>query len=191
MQVIEAQCTLILEPHDHLHICQMSALAQLILLERWFAACAIKGSGQIGIWMADHEAVGGVVIDDRIVGQPLDGLALGADIAERIPRCEQVRIRIVELVPESAKGAFALDGPRQPAPGAFIGDGFGEVGHVLVPDPGWQWIDADQVQFVEVDRCLPVDAGVGCPEGDLSGLRVDQLPVFVVRLISQRVADLL
>jgi hypothetical protein len=33
MQVIEAQCALILEPHDHLHMCQMSALAQLILLE--------------------------------------------------------------------------------------------------------------------------------------------------------------
>jgi hypothetical protein len=67
----------------------------------------------------------------------------------------------VELVPEAAKGAFALDGPCQPAPGAFIGDGFGEVGHVLIPDPGWQRIDADQVQLVEVDRCLAVDAGVG------------------------------
>jgi hypothetical protein len=97
----------------------------------------------------------------------------------------------VELALEAAKGAFALDGPCQPAPGAFIGDGFGEVGHVLIPDPGWQWIDTDQVQLVEVDRCLAVDAGVGCPERDLSGLRVDQPPVFVVGLVGQRVADLL
>ncbi len=43
----------------------------------------------------------------------------------------------------------------------------------------------------EVDRCLAVDAGVGCPERDLSGLRVDQPPVFVVGLVGQRVADLL
>jgi len=76
------------------------------------------------------------------------------------------------------------------APGVFIGNDVGEVGHVLVPDPGWQWIDADQVQFVEVDRCLAVDAGAGGPERHLSSLRVDQPPVFVVGLVGQRVADL-
>jgi hypothetical protein len=97
----------------------------------------------------------------------------------------------VEVVLEAAEGAFALDGPRQPAPGAFIGDGSGEVGHVLIPDPGWQWIDTDQVQFVEVDRRLAVDAGVGGPERDLSGVRADQPPVFLVGLVAQRVADLL
>jgi hypothetical protein len=80
----------------------------------------------------------------------------------------------------SRSGCFALDGPCQPAPGAFIGDGVGEVGHVLVPDPGWQRIDADQVQFVEVDWCLAVDAGVGCLEHDLSGLRADQPPPSAV-----------
>ena len=52
-------------------------------------------------------------------------------------------------------------------------------------------IDADQVQVVEVDGCLAVDAGAGRPERDLSGLRADQPPVFVVGLVGQRVADLL
>ncbi len=53
---------------------------------------------------------------------------------------------IVQLVPESVEGVpFAVNGPCQPAFGAFIGDGFGEVGHVVGPDPGWQWIDADEV----------------------------------------------
>jgi len=77
---------------------------------------------------------------------------------------------VVQLVLESTKGAFALDGPCQSAPGAFIGDGFGEVGHILVPNPGWQWMDAYQVfQFVEVDRCLAVDAGVGLDHPGKSG----------------------
>jgi hypothetical protein len=83
------------------------------------------------------------------------------------------------------------DGPCQPAPSTFIGKSFGEVGHVLVPDPRWQRIDADQVQIVEIDGCLAVDAGVGRPERDLSGLRVDQPPVLVAGLAGQRVADLL
>src|SRR5262249_8471524 len=100
-----------------------------------------------------------------------DSPAPCADVAEFVPRWQEVRILVVKLVPEPAEGAFALYGPCQPAPGAFVGDGFGEVGHVLVPDPGWQRIDADQIQFVEVDWCLAVDAGVGRPEHDLSGLR--------------------
>lgn len=78
-----------------------------------------------------------------------------------------------------------------PASGAFIGDPVGEVGHVLVPDPEWQRIDDDQVQLVEVDWRLPVDAGVGRPERDLAGVRVDQPVVFVVGLAGQRVGDLL
>ncbi len=55
----------------------------------------------------------------------------------------------------------------------------------------WQRVDADQVQVVEIDGCLAVDAGVGRPERDLAGLRVDQPPVLVAVLVGQRVADLL
>src|SRR6266496_3201020 len=37
----------------------------------------------------------------------------------------------------------------------------------------------------------PVDASIGRPEHDLSGLRVDQPPVLVAGLVGQRVSDLL
>jgi hypothetical protein len=97
----------------------------------------------------------------------------------------------VELVFEPAERSLALDSAGQPAPGAFLGYSVGEVGHVLVPDPGRQRIDDDQVQLIEVDRRLSVDAGVGRPEGDLSRVRVDQLVVFVAGLVGQRVRDLL
>src|SRR5450755_5046704 len=121
-------------------------------------------SGQVGVWMTGQEAAGSIVIDKRSAGQPLDGPSLGAHIAERVPRWQQVRILLVQFVLEAAEGAFALEGPCQPAPSTFIGKSSGEVGHVLVPDPGWQWIDADQVQVVEIDGCLAVDAGAGRPE---------------------------
>jgi hypothetical protein len=97
----------------------------------------------------------------------------------------------VEFVFEAAEGALALDGPQEPAPRAFIGNGLGELGHVLVPAPGRQRVDADQVQLVEVDRRLPVDPGIRRPAGDLSGLRVDQPPVLIAGLAGQRVGDLL
>jgi antitoxin YefM len=93
--------------------------------------------------------------------------------------------------PGGPGGSFALDGPQQPAPSAVIGTRFGKVGHVLAQYPGWRWVDADQVQFLEVDRCLPVDAGVGCPGRDLSGVRVDQPLALVVGLVGQRAGDLL
>jgi hypothetical protein len=75
---------------------------------------------------------------------------------------------LVELVFEAAEGSLAPDRTCQPAPGTFICYPIGEVGHVLVPDPGRQRVDDDQVQLVEVDRRLAVDAGVSCPERDLS-----------------------
>jgi hypothetical protein len=98
---------------------------------------------------------------------------------------------LVELVFEPAEGSLALDSPCQPAPGALIGDSAGEVGHVLVPDPGRQRLDDDQVQFIEVDWGLPVDAGVSGPERDLSRVRIDQPVVFVIGLVGQRAGDLL
>jgi hypothetical protein len=71
--------------------------------------------------MIGQEAAGSVVVDERILGQPFDGPPFGAGIAELVPRWQQVRILLVELVPESAKGALALNGPCQPASRAFIG----------------------------------------------------------------------
>ena len=52
---------------------------------------------------------------------------------------------LVELIFEPAEGSLALDRTCQPVPGAFIGYPVGEVGHVLVPDPGRQRLDDDQV----------------------------------------------
>ena len=72
---------------------------------------ASRGSGQIRVRMVGQEAAGSVVIDERVVGQPLDRPALGAGIAERVPRWQQIRILLVEFVLEAAEGAFALDGP--------------------------------------------------------------------------------
>lgn len=60
---------------------------------------------------------------------------------------------------------------------------FGEVGHVLVPDVRRERIDGEFVQLVEIDGCLAVDAGVGGPEQDFAGVRVDQPSVFVVGLV--------
>src|SRR6266496_670659 len=128
-------------------------------------------SGQVWIWVAGQEPAACLIVDERVVGEPLDGAAPGAGIAEGVPRRQQVRMLLVELVFEPAEGSLALDGPCQPAPGLFIGNRLGEVRHVLVPDPGRQRVDADQVQVVEVDRRLTVDAGIGRPEHDLPGLR--------------------
>ena len=114
-----------------------------------------------------------------------------ARVSRKAYQRQQVRMFLVEFVFEPAEGPLALDSPCQPAPGALIGDPVGEVGHVLVPDPGGQRLDEEQVQFIEVDRCLPVDAGVSRPERDLPRVRVDQPVVFVIGLVGQRVSDLL
>lgn len=55
--------------------------------------------------------MGHVVVDELIVGQPFNGPALGADITEFVPRWQEVRILLLELVPESAKGTVALNCP--------------------------------------------------------------------------------
>jgi hypothetical protein len=51
-----------------------------------------------------------------------------------------------------------------------------EVGHVLVPDPGRQRVDGNQVriELVEVDRIVAVDSIVGRQERDVSAARIDQ-----------------
>jgi hypothetical protein len=120
----------------------------------------------------------------------LHGPAAGPGVPECVPGRQQVWMFFAEFVFEPAEGSLALDSPGQPAPGALIGDCGGEVGHVLVPDPGRQRLDEDQVQFVEVDGCLPVDAGVSRPERDLSCVRVDQPVVFVIGLAGQCAGDL-
>ena len=94
---------------------------------------ATQRSGQVWIGTGQQPS-GRLVVNERVVGQPLDGTAPGAGIAEGLPPRQQVRMLLVELIFEPAEGPPALNGPRQPAPGPFIGNRLGEVGHVLVPD---------------------------------------------------------
>jgi hypothetical protein len=48
-----------------------------------------QGSGQVRIWVAGQEAVGDLIVDERIVGQPLDRTAGGTGIEEGVPRRQQ------------------------------------------------------------------------------------------------------
>ena len=131
------------------------------------------------------------MVDEGVAGEPFDGPAPGAGTAEPIPRGEEVGVFLMQFVFEPAEGAFALDGAAEPAPGPVIADVLGEVGHVLVPDVGGQWPDGQQVQVVEVDRGVAVDAAVGGPEHDLAGLRIDEPPVLIAGLVRQCSGDLL
>jgi hypothetical protein len=149
------------------------------------------GSWHGGLWVLVDEEGGRVVVDERVVGEPLNRAAAGTGIAEGVPRRQQLRGLLLQLGFEPAEGTLALDGARQSPPGSLVAELISEVGHVLVPDVGRQRIDADQIRLVEVDGCLAADPGVGCPDRDFSSLRIDQPPVFVVGLVGQRVSDLL
>jgi hypothetical protein len=116
-----------------------------------------------------QESVGGLGVDERVVHQPLDRSALGSGVAEGVPDRQQMRVLLVQFVLEPAKRSSTLDGPGQPAAGPVVADSRGEVGHVPVPHERGQWIDADEIQLVEVDRVVAVDAGIGCPDYDLTG----------------------
>ena len=138
------------------------------------------------------EVLGGGVVDELVVDKP-DGAPVGAVVAEGVPGVEQVRVLIVQLVFEPAKCAPPFQRSEEPAAGTFVADGLGEVDHVAIPDPRRQGVDGDQglVQLVQVDRVVPVDAGVGSPEHDLTRVGVDQPCAFEVVLVRQRDGDLL
>jgi len=70
--------------------------------------------------VADQETVGGLIVDERVVGQPLDRSAGAPGIEEGVPRREQAGMLLAELIFEPAEGSLALDGPGQPAPGPLI-----------------------------------------------------------------------
>ena len=52
-------------------------------------------------------------------------------------------------------------------------------------------MDGDEVQLVDLDGVLAVDARVAGPEDDLAGSRIEQPSMVVVRLIRQCGGDLL
>jgi hypothetical protein len=55
---------------------------------------------------------------------------------------------------------------------------------------GGERIDGNQIQLVKLDRVVPIDAGVRCPERNLACVWIDQPAVFVVGLVRQRGCDL-
>ncbi len=59
---------------------------------------------------------GGLVVDERVVDQPLDSAAFGSGGAEGVPYRQQLRIVLVQPVLEPAERALAVDGPGQTAP---------------------------------------------------------------------------
>src|SRR5262245_65413530 len=86
-----------------------------------------QGSGQGGSWVSVKKAIRRVVINERVISEPLHGPAPGTGVPEGVPRWQQIRILLVELVLEPAEGSLALDSACQPAPGALIGYSVGEV----------------------------------------------------------------
>ena len=56
-----------------------------------------QGSVQIGIGVAGQESGCRLVVDEGVIGEPLDGAAPGTGIAEGVPGWQQVRVLLVEL----------------------------------------------------------------------------------------------
>src|SRR5215469_44149 len=102
----------------------------------------------------------GVVIDQPLVEEPLDGAALRPRIPKRLPGRHQVGVLLVQLVLEPSEGAAAADRPTQPTPGAVIADPLDEVEHVSVPHRGGQRIDRNEVKVLKVYRVRPVDPSI-------------------------------
>lgn len=141
--------------------------------------------------MTGHELLCGTVVDESLVGQPLDGPTLGSDIAQRVPRRGQIRMAFVELVLESPERSSSLQRLSQLLTGYGVGDAIGKVSHVLKPHRRRQRVDEDEIELVDLDGVLPIDARVAGPEGHLTSSRVDQPSVLEVGLISQGCCDLI
>src|ERR1035441_1269888 len=89
---------------------------RLMIPVHLIAAEACPGSRHAGLDVLGEETRGRVVVDERLVSEPLDSSAAGTGVAEGIPRGQQVRVLLVQFVFEPAEGALALDSPRQPPP---------------------------------------------------------------------------
>jgi hypothetical protein len=53
--------------------------------------------------MLVEEACGGGVVDERVVGEPLNGSTVGTGVAEGVPGRQQAWILLVQFVLEPAK----------------------------------------------------------------------------------------
>jgi hypothetical protein len=130
------------------------------------------------------------VVDESLVKQPPDGPALGSNITQGVPRRNQFGVVFMELVLKSPERPPPLQRLGQASASCAVADAVSEVGHVLKPHVGRERIDDDEIELVDLDGVLPVDARVAGPERHLARLRVDQPSVLVVSLIRWRGCDL-
>ena len=153
--------------------------------------CDVAISRQGGVWVVGGEPLRGTVVDESLVAQPFDGSPLGSNITQGVPRRDQVGVVFVDQVLESSERPSPLQSLGQASAGRAVADAVGEVGHVLKPHVGGERVDDHEVQLIDLDGILPVDARVAGPERHLARARVDQPSVLVVSLIRQRSGDLL
>jgi hypothetical protein len=66
----------------------------------------------------------------------------------------------VQLGLEVAKCATAIDRPRESSAGPLVADALSEICHVLVPHARRQRVNGDQIEIVQVNGVVAVDAGV-------------------------------
>ena len=148
-------------------------------------------SGDAGVWVVVRELLSGVVFDESSLPQPLDGPALGSGITHGVPRRNQFGVMFIDLALEPSERCLTLQRLAQSSASGAVADAVGKIGHVLKPHVGRKGVYGDEIQLVEFDRVLPVDARVAGPVRHLASARVDQPPVLVVSLIPQRRCDLL
>ncbi len=98
---------------------------------------------------------------------------------------------LIKLVLEPTEPSPPLKRPGQAPAGRIVADALSETGHVLIPDVRRDRIDGNEVQLVDLDGVLAVDACVAGPERHLSRSRVEQSTVLIVGLIRERSCDLL
>ena len=147
----------------------------------WTASSGLASRGA-GIWVVGRELLGGAVVDESLVKQPLDGPALGSNITQGMPRRNQFGVVFIELVLESSERSPPLQRLCQASAGRAVADAVSKVGHVLIPHVGRERVDENEIQLVDLDGVLPVDARVAGPERHPARLRVDQPSVLVVSL---------
>ncbi|WP_295696897.1 hypothetical protein [Lapillicoccus sp.] len=136
------------------------------------------------------EFLGGVLGDQVSFEEPVDGAAPGSDVAEGVLRRDQLGKLLVELVLEPTERSRPLKRPGQASSSRTVTEALSEVDHVLVPDVRRDRFDGNEVQLVDLDGVLAIDACVARPERDLARARVEQPSVLVVRLIRESGGDL-
>lgn len=148
-------------------------------------------SREVSLGVLTQESLSLLDADQALLLKPLDGPSMSSGITEGVPGRDQMRMTVIDLSSKAAESSLSLQRGTQSAPSSVIAQTIGEVDHVLVPDVRRQGIDSDEVQLVELDGVLAVNAGVTGPEHHLAGARIDQPTMLVVSLVGQRGGDVL